>query len=80
MATYKLGVIQPRFPFVGVEILTTFWFLWRSFGSRYARKSIKASKDSDDSLVSKKNLSKKLENPKPKTNFFFFFNLNQMTC
>jgi len=26
MAIYKPGVIQPRFPFVGVEILTTFWF------------------------------------------------------
>jgi len=24
MAIYKLGVIQPRFHFVGVEILTTF--------------------------------------------------------
>jgi len=37
MALYKLGVIQPRFPFVGVEILTTFWFLCHNFGSRYAR-------------------------------------------
>jgi len=23
-----LGVIQPRFPFVGVEVLTTYWFWW----------------------------------------------------
>jgi len=26
MAISKLGVIQPRFPFVGVEFLTTAWF------------------------------------------------------
>jgi len=32
----------------------------RNFGSRYARKSIKGSKDLDDSLVSKNNLSKKM--------------------
>ena len=56
MAIFKLGVIQPRFPFVGVEILTTFWFLWHSFGSRNATKPIKGSKDSDDTLVSNKNL------------------------
>ena len=54
MAISKLGVIQPRSPFVGVEILTSFWFLWHSFGSRYARKPIKVSEDSYDSLVSKK--------------------------
>ena len=52
MAISKLGVIQPRFPFVGAEILTTSWFLWHNFGSRYARKPIKGSKDSDDSLSS----------------------------
>jgi len=28
--------------------------MWHNFGSRYAIKSIKGSKDSDDSLVSKK--------------------------
>jgi len=60
MAICKLGVIHPRFPFVGVEILTTFCFLWHNFSSRYARKPIKGSKDSDDSLVSKNNLSEKL--------------------
>jgi len=60
MAISKLGVIQPRFPFVGVEILTSFWFLWHSFGSRYARKPIKVSEDSYDSLVSKKTWAKKL--------------------
>jgi len=54
MAIYKLGVIQPRFPFVVVEILTTFWFLCHHFVSRYARKPIKGSKNSDDSLFSKK--------------------------
>ena len=31
-----------------------------NFGSRYARKPIKGSKDSDDSLVSKKNWSEKI--------------------
>ena len=27
MAIHKISVIQPKFPFVGVEILSTFWFL-----------------------------------------------------
>jgi len=40
--------------------LTTFWFLCHNFGSRYARKPLKGSKDSGDSLVSKKNLSEKI--------------------
>jgi len=30
--------------------LATFWFLSHHFGSRYARKSIKGSRNSDDSL------------------------------
>jgi len=60
MAIYKLGVIHPRVEFVGVEILTTSWFLCHNFGSRYVRKPIKGSEDSDDSLVSKKNLSEKI--------------------
>jgi len=60
MAIYKLGVIHLRFPFVGVEIWTTFWFLWHNFGFRYSRKPIKGYKDSDDCLVSKKNLSEKI--------------------
>jgi len=60
MAIYKMGVIQLRFPFVRVEILTTFCFLWHNFGSRYARKPIKGSKDSDDNLVPKQNLSQKI--------------------
>jgi len=45
MAKSKLGVIQPLVSFVGVEILTTFWFLIHNFGFRYARKPIKGSKD-----------------------------------
>jgi len=60
MAIYKLGVIQPRFTFVGVEILAAFWFLWHKFGSRHATKPIKGSKDSDDSLVLTKSLSEKI--------------------
>jgi len=54
MGIYKLGVIQPRFPFVRVEILNNFCSLWHNFGSRYARKPMKVSKYSDDSLVSNK--------------------------
>jgi len=54
MAISKLDVIHPRLEFVGVEIFTNFCFLWHGFGSRYARKPIKASKDSDGSLVTKK--------------------------
>jgi len=60
MAIYKLGVIQPRFTFVGVEILAAFWFLWHKFGSRHATKPTKGSKDSDDSLVLTKSLSEKI--------------------
>jgi len=59
MAIYKMGVIQPRLPFVGVEILTTFWYLCHNFGSRYARNPIKGSKASDNILVSKKKLDPK---------------------
>ena len=54
MAIYKMGVIQPRFPFLGVERMTTFWFLWHNFASRFAGKPRKASKDSDDRLVPQK--------------------------
>jgi len=60
MAISNLGVIHPRLEFVGEEIVTTFCFLWHKLGSRYARKPIKGSKDSDDSLVSKKSLSQNL--------------------
>ena len=58
MAISKLGAIQPRFFFRGRNF-DHFWILWRNFGSWYARKPIKGSKDSDDSLVSKKNSSEK---------------------
>jgi len=47
MAISKLGIIHPRFEFVGVEILTIFCFLGHNFGPRYARKQMKGSKDSD---------------------------------
>jgi len=57
MAIYKGVLFKPWFPFVGVEILTTFWFCEHNFWSRYARKSIKGSKDSWDSLVSNENVS-----------------------
>jgi len=36
--------------------------LIKNFGSRYARKPVKGFEDSDDSLVSKQNLSKKVAN------------------
>ena len=38
--------MQPRLAFVGVEILTTFWFMGHNFGFRYGRKTTKGSKDS----------------------------------
>jgi len=60
MVIQNMGVIHPRLGFVDAEIFTKFWFLVHNVGSRYARKSIKGSKDSDDSLVSKKTLSQKL--------------------
>jgi len=62
MAIYKQGVIQPMVTFLGVQILTTFWFLWHTFWSRYARKAIEDSKDSWDILVSQKYL---IENVAP---------------
>jgi len=53
-AVGNVGVMYPRLAFVGVDILTNFWFWGYDFGSRYARKPIKSSKDSDDNLVSQK--------------------------
>ena len=52
MAISKRGVILPFVNFLGVEILTNFWFLWHKFWSRHARKPIKGSKVSWDILVS----------------------------
>ena len=59
MAIYHMGVKHPRLVFVGVEIFTNFWFLINNFGSKYAKKSIKGSKDSHDGLDSKTVLSQK---------------------
>jgi len=61
MAISNMGFLYPRLEFVGVEILTTFCFLWHNFGSRYARKPIKGFKDSDDSVVSKTNFRKNID-------------------
>jgi len=60
MAINNMGVIHPRLKFAGIEILSTFWFLCHNFGSKYARKPMKGSKDSNGSLVSKTNRAKKL--------------------
>jgi len=49
-----------RAAFLLTLAFTNFWFLIHNFGSRYARKPIKGSKDSDDSLVSKTNLIEKI--------------------
>jgi len=51
-----MGVMHSRFAFVREEIFAAFWFLDHTFGSRYGRKAIKGSKDSDGSLVSTKTL------------------------
>jgi len=52
-----------RAAFILTLAFTNFWFLIYNFGSRYARKLIKGSKDSDDSLVyKKKHLSEKMPN------------------
>jgi len=60
MTIYNLGVIHLRLVLEGIGILTTVWFLWHNFGSSYPRKPINGFEDSDDSLVSKKNLSHKI--------------------
>jgi len=48
-----------RAAFLLARAFTNFSFLIHNFGSRYARKPIRGSTASDDSLVSKKNLSEK---------------------
>jgi len=55
-----MGVIHPRLAFVGAEIFAKFCFLAHDFGSRYARKTVKDSKDADHSLVSKNNLNQQM--------------------
>ena len=68
--------ISPGLPFEGLEFSFNFWFLSHNFGLRYARKSMKgsSSKDSDDSLVSKKTWVKKMTHcnwhPGPGNTFF----------
>jgi len=59
MAMYIMRVIYPRSAFLGAEFFTNFCFLIHSFGSRYAKKPMKSSKGSDDSLDSKNNFSQK---------------------
>jgi len=44
----------PELAFVRLEFLPNFLFLSHNFGSRYARKEIRGSEDSDDILDSKK--------------------------
>ena len=53
MAIYNVGVIHLRFAFVGVQLYAIVWYWGHNFGSRYARKPIKGSEDSDDNLISK---------------------------
>jgi len=45
MAIYKGDVIQPLVSFCRGRKFDHFWFVWHNFLSRYARKSIKGSKD-----------------------------------
>jgi len=59
LAIQKRGVFHHRLRFVGVEIFTNFWCFVHNFCYRYARKSLKGSKDVDFGLVSKKILSQK---------------------
>jgi len=52
-------VTYPGSAFVGVESFTDFLFFSHNFASRYTRKPMKGSKDSDDNLDSKKKLKPK---------------------
>jgi len=60
MVSYVLWCSMLQVRVCAGAIVTTFWLLSYKFGYRYARKSIKGSKDSDDSLVSKKNKNQKM--------------------
>jgi len=51
---------RPKVSICGGRILTNFCLWSHNFGSRYASKPIKDSKDSDDSLRSKTKLSQKM--------------------
>ena len=59
MASYVLGCDISQVTVCASAVFTSFWFLSHNFCYRYARKSIKGSKDSDDSLDSTKNTSQK---------------------
>ena len=50
----------PWLPFLGAEFVPNLCFLGLNFDSRYASKPIKPCIKSDDSLLSKKNLSQKM--------------------
>jgi len=54
------GAFCVTLAFVGVQFFTKSVILIHDFDSRYARKPIKGSKDSEDNLVSKKTWAKKL--------------------
>jgi len=60
MASHGLGEIYSRLAFVRVQFFTNFAFLDYKFRYRYVRNPTTGSKDSDDSLVSKKKLDPKI--------------------
>jgi len=61
MAIYNMGVIYPGSALVGEEMFNNVWFLAHIFGSRYATKPTKGSKDSNDNLVSNKILNQDID-------------------
>ena len=54
-----MGITYPRSAFVAEEFSPNFCFINHNIGSRYASKTTKGSKDSDDSLESNKSLNHK---------------------
>jgi len=59
LASYGHGKNTPWVSICADIIFTNFCFLSHNFGTRYASKPIKGSKDSDGSLIPKKTLTKK---------------------
>jgi len=57
MAIYIENISQPLVSFCRCRNFDAFWFSWHYVWYRYARKSIKASKDSYYNLVSTKSFS-----------------------
>jgi len=57
MAIYIKSICQPLVSFCKGRNFDAFWFSWRNFWSGYARKLIKASKDSYYNLVSTESFS-----------------------